>query len=93
MNKWIFGHKAVNKLYALGYIPGNQYSQKEITAEDARMDNCLTMDILQQMQHPLATMSADGDKCYNRINHIIISLLLLVIVGSIGSVVALLFPI
>ncbi len=45
------------------------------------------------MKHPLATMSADADKCYNQINHIIMSLLLLAIVGSIGSVVAMLFPI
>jgi hypothetical protein len=39
MNKWVFGHEAINKLYTLGYIPGNQYSQKESTAEDTRMDN------------------------------------------------------
>jgi hypothetical protein len=32
MNKWIFGHKVINKLYALGYVPGYQYSQKESTA-------------------------------------------------------------
>ncbi len=71
MNKWVFGHEAINKLYTLGYIPGNQYSQKEITAEDARMDNWLTMDILCQLKQPLATMAADADKCYDRINHII----------------------
>ncbi len=93
MNKWIFGHGAINRLYELGYIPGNQYSQKESTAEDARLYNRLTMDLSRQMKHPLATMSADADKCYDRINHIVMSLLLLAIVGSIGSVVAMLFPI
>jgi hypothetical protein len=45
------------------------------------------------MKHPLATMSANADKCYNRINHILMSLLLLAIVGSISSIVAMLFPI
>jgi hypothetical protein len=45
------------------------------------------------MKHPLATMSADADKCYDQINHIVMSLLLLAIVGSIGSIVAMLFPI
>jgi hypothetical protein len=74
MNKWIFGHKAINKLHALGYISGNQYSQNEITAKDARMDNCLTMDISRQMRYLLATMSAAADKCYDQINHIIRSL-------------------
>jgi hypothetical protein len=47
MNKWVFGHEAINKLYALGYVPGNQYSQKESTAEEAQMDNRLTTDISQ----------------------------------------------
>jgi hypothetical protein len=45
MNRWVFGHEAINKLYTLGYVPGDQYSQKESTVEDAQMDNRLTMDI------------------------------------------------
>ena len=93
MNKWVFGYQAINKMYALGYIPGDQYSQKESTAEDARMDNRLTMDISRQLRHPLATMLADADKCYDRINHIIMSLLLLAIIGSMGPMVAMLYPI
>ena len=73
-NKWIFGHEAIIKMYALGYVAENQYSQKESTAEDAKLDNKLTMDLSRQLRHPLATMSADADKCYDRINHIIMSL-------------------
>ncbi len=80
-------------MYALGYVAGDQYIQKESMAEDAKTDNKLTMDILHQLRHPLATMSADADKCYDRINHIIMSLLLLAIVGSMGLVVAMLHPI
>jgi hypothetical protein len=93
MNKWVFGHEAINKLYTLGYIPGNQYSQKESTAEDARMDNRLTMDISRQLKQPLATMAADVDKCYDRINHIIMLFFLLAMVGTIGPIVAMLHPI
>jgi hypothetical protein len=93
MNKWIFGFEAINKMYALGYVAGDQYSQKEIMAEDAKMDKKLTMDISRQLCYPLTTMSADTDKCYDRINHIIMSLLLLAIVGSMGLVVAMLHPI
>jgi hypothetical protein len=51
------------------------------------------MDLSRQMKHPLATMSANAAKCYDRINHIVMLLLLLAIVGSIGSVVAMLLPI
>ncbi len=56
MNKWIFGYKAINTLHALGYVPGDKYSQKESTAKDSRMDNKLTLDISRQLRHPLATM-------------------------------------
>ncbi len=80
-------------MHALGYVAEDQYSQKESTAEDAKLDNKLTMDIIRQLWHPLATMLADADKCYNRINHIIMSLLLLAIIGTIGPVVAMLHPI
>ena len=38
-------------------------------------------------------MSADADKCYDCINHIIMSLLLLAIIGTIDPVVAMLHPI
>jgi hypothetical protein len=93
MNKWIFGPEAINKLYTLGYVPGDQYSQKESTAEDAQMDNRLTMDISRQLCHPLAMMSAVANKCYDCINHIIMLLLLLAIIGCIGNIVAMLHPI
>jgi len=83
MNKWIFGHEAINKMYALGYVAEDQYSQKR----GRKLDNKLTMDLSRQLRHPLATMLADADKCYDRINHIVMSLLLLVIIGTIGPVV------
>jgi hypothetical protein len=51
------------------------------------------MDISRQLKYPLATMSANADKCYDRINHIIMSLLLFAIIGFMGPVVAMLHPI
>ncbi len=81
-NKWVFGFKAMDHLFAEGYIPQDQYSQRESTAEDARLDNRLTMDISRQQRVPLAAVSVDADKCYKRINHIIMSLALLSIVGT-----------
>ncbi len=93
MNKWIHGFKVINKMYAFRYVAGDQYSQKESTAEEAKMDNRLKMDISCQLHHPLATMLADTNKWYGCISHIIMSLLLLAIVGCIGPVVAMLHPI
>ena len=92
-NKWVFGYKAINRLYEEGYIPEDQYSQRESTAEDARLDSRLTMDISRQLRIPLAAVSVDADKCYDRINHIIMSLALLSLVGVSGLVTTLLHPI
>ena len=92
-NKWVFGHRAMNELYRLSYIPEDQYSQRGSTAEDARMDSRLTTDLSRQLRHPMAIAAVDADQCYDRINHIIMSLVLLAVVGSAGLVTALLRPI
>jgi hypothetical protein len=38
-------------------------------------------------------MAADADKCYDRINHIIMLFFLLAMVGTMGPIVAMLHPI
>jgi hypothetical protein len=92
-NKWFFRHEAVNRLYKIGYVPEDQYSKKSSTVEDSKLDNRLTMDLSQQLQLPLITILAEADKCYNRINHIVMSLLLLAITGEQGPIQAMLQPI
>jgi hypothetical protein len=92
-NKFVFGFKALDILYDNSYIPEDQYSQRESTAEDARLDNRLTMDLSRQQRIPLAAVLVDADKCYDRINHIIMSLALLSIVGTSSLIIALLYPI
>ena len=44
-NKWFFGHEVVNRLYEIGYVPEDQYSTKSSTAEDSKLDNCLTINL------------------------------------------------
>ena len=92
-NKWTFGYKAINSLYRLDYIPQDQFSQKGSTAEDGCMDSRLTTDISRQLRHPMAVAAVDADQCYDRINHTIMSLVLLSVVGATGLVRALLHPI
>jgi hypothetical protein len=48
-NKCAFGHCGINNLYRIGYIPDDQYSQEESTAEDSKLDNRLTMDLSCQL--------------------------------------------
>ena len=92
-NKWAFGYEALNALMAEGYIPEDQYSQRQSTAEDARMDSRLTFDLSRQLRHPMASTSADAGNCYDRIHHTIMSLLMLAVTGWVGAVVAALYPI
>jgi len=92
-NKWVFGYEALNALMAEGYIPEDQYSQRQSTAEDARLDSRLTFDISRQLRHPMASTSADAGNCYDRIHHTIMSLLMLAVTGWLGAVVAALKPI
>jgi hypothetical protein len=92
-NKWVFGHEAINQLYKMQYVPGDQYSQQESTAEDLKFDNRLTMDMSRQFCQLLVAILADADKRYDCINHIVMSLLLQAIVGKTGAVDAMLTPI
>ena len=73
-NKWVFGYTAMNALYESGYIPEEQYSQKQSTTEDGKMDYRLTTDLSRQLRQPLGVVSADASNCYDRICHILMSL-------------------
>ena len=92
-NKLLVGFKAMNTLYKMDFIPEDQYSQRSSTAEDARLDNRLTMDLSKLSRAPMVAISADADKCYDRINHVILSLVLRAVCGESGVVRAMLQPI
>lgn len=79
--------------YTLTSTSQQTNSQRKSMAEDARLDSQLTYDISRQLKLPMATVSVDADRCYDRINHIIMSLLLLSLVGAAGLITALLHPI
>lgn len=76
-------------------MPEDQFSQRKSTADDAKIDGRLPFDISRQLHQPMCQNSADAANCYDRINHIIMSFLLLAILGwnSIGAIVAQLRPI
>ena len=91
--KWAFDYEALNALSEEGCIPEECYAQRQSTAEDAAMDDRLTNDLSRQLWHPMARTSADAANCYDRINHILMSLLLLAVTGCLGWVVSMLHPI
>jgi hypothetical protein len=87
-NQFVFGREAMNQLTNNGFIPEELFSQKGSTAEDAKLDKTLTIDISRQTRKPMTIVSADAADCYDRVNHVIMSLIWLALLnGNIPPVV------
>jgi hypothetical protein len=88
-NQFIFGGQAMQALTNSGYVPEELFSQKGSTAEDAKFDKILMADLLRQARHLMMIVSADVAYCYNRVNHVIMLLIWLVLTnGNIPAIVA-----
>jgi hypothetical protein len=78
----------------MGVLPKNDcllnelFSQKGSTTEDAKFDKTLMADVSRQARHPMTVVSADAAYCYDRVNHIIMSLVWLVLTGNTPTIVA-----
>jgi hypothetical protein len=78
-NQFIFGKVAMDSLNSVGYTPRELFSQKGSTREDAEFNKTLMANLSRQARHPMTVVSADAAYCYNRVNHIIMSLVWLVL--------------
>jgi hypothetical protein len=87
-NYFIFGRAAMDSLTKNDYLPEELFSQKGSTAEDAKFDKTLMADLSRQARHPMTVVSADAAYCYDRVNHIIMSLVWLVLTGNTPAIVA-----
>ncbi len=88
-NQFIFGSQAMQALTTSGYVPEELFSQKGSAAEDAKFDKTLMADLSRQARHLMTIVSADAAYCYNRVNHVITSLVWLVLTnGNIPAILA-----
>jgi hypothetical protein len=88
-NQFIFGKQAMQNLTDSGYIPKELFSQKGSTAEDVKFDKTLMGDLSRQARQPMAIILADAAYCYDRVIHVIMLLVWLVLTnGNIPSIVA-----
>jgi hypothetical protein len=88
-NQFIFGKYAMQTLTKSGYILEELISKKGSTAKDAKFDKTLMADLSRQLRWPMIVTSADAAYCYDRVNHMIKSLVWLVLTnGSIPAIVA-----
>ncbi len=79
----------MDSLNSIGYTPKELFSQKGSTSKDTKFDKTLMADLSRQAHHPMMVVSADAEYCYNHINHIIMSLVWLVLTnGNIPAIVA-----
>ena len=81
-NQFVFGRRAMNTISENGFIPEELFSQKGSTAEDAKFDKTLTTDISRQSRTPMTIISADAANCYDRVNHVIMSLVWLTLLNG-----------
>jgi hypothetical protein len=76
-------------LTASGYIPEELFSQKGSMAKDAKFNKTLMADLLRQACHPMIVTSADAAYCYDWVNHVMMSLVWLVLTnGNFLAIVA-----
>ncbi len=88
-DQFVFGKAAMDSLNSIGYTPEELFSQKGSTSEDAKFDKTFMADLSQQARHPMTVVLADTAYCYNRINHILMSLVWLVLInGNIPAIAA-----
>jgi hypothetical protein len=65
-----------------GNILEELFSQKGSTAKDAKFDKTLMADLSQQARNPMTVVSADAAYWYDRVNHVIMSLVWLVLTNG-----------
>ena len=88
-NRFMFGKAVMENLNSIGYAPKELFSQKGSTNKDAKIDKFLMANLSRQACHPMTVVSADAAYCYDRVNHITMSLILLVLTnGHIPAIVA-----
>ena len=88
--QFIFRKEAMNSLTDNGFLPEEHFSNKGSTSEDAKFDKTLTEDLSRQARHPMAVVSVDAAQCYDRVNHVIMSLVWLALLGAMAPILVLL---
>ena len=73
-NKLIFNDQALAALHNTGLMPEEHFSQKKSLAEDTCFDKILALDLSRQSRLPMALVSIDAAQCYDRVNHLMMSL-------------------
>ncbi len=72
----------MDSLNSIGYTAEELFSQKGSTSKDAKFGKTLMADLSRQACRPMTVVLADAAYCYDRVNHIIMSLVWLVLTNG-----------
>lgn len=72
----IFGGRMMDRAREIGFIPEEQMAERHRTAEDGAFQKVLMHDYARLKRSAYSVVSADAANCYDRVNHIILALLL-----------------
>jgi hypothetical protein len=81
-NQFIFDKHAMQTLTESRYIREELFSQKGSTAKNAKFDKTLMADLSSQARWPMIVTSVNVAYCYDPMNHIIMSLVWLVLTNG-----------
>ena len=88
--QFIFGREAMNSLTDNGFLPEKYFSKKGSTAENVKFNKTLTEDLSRQARHSMVVVSVDIAQCYDRVNHMIMALFWLALIGNMAPILVLL---
>ena len=88
--QFMFGQEAMRSLTDQGLLPEEYFSKKGSTADDAKFDKTLVGDLSRQSRIHVSIVSVDAAQCYDRVNHVIMSLVWLALIGVVGPIKVLL---
>ena len=89
-NSSFLGKKSCDHLQTRDYCQMSILAKKVSTADDAKFDKTLIKDLSRQSRTPMSIVSVDAAQCYDRVTHVIMSLVWLALLGVAGPIKVLL---
>ena len=82
----LFFGKNMHSLTSNGFLSKEQFSKKCSTAKDAKLDKTLPEDLRRNARHSMVVVTVDAEQCYDKVNHVIVALVLCAVIGNGGPI-------
>jgi hypothetical protein len=89
----MFGGRMMDRAQEIGFIPEEQMAERQCTVEDCVFQKIRMHDYARLRRSAYSVVSADAANCYDRVNHIILALLLWALGMPHGPIAAMLLTI